>query len=173
MMRTLFVILSVAFITSGKAQSEAITIEDFNIIGISMVTTNKNGQSIKDIGTLWQRFEKEQIAVKIPNIISGEVYSLFTDYESDFSGKYLTIIGFKVSDLNRIPDGMIGRTFKGGSYKKFTAKGEMPQAIAKTWQTVWSEDKNLKRKYTVDFEVYGPKSQKGADSEVDIYIAVE
>ena len=69
MMRTLFVILSVAFITSGKAQSEALTIEDFNIIGISMVTTNKNGQSIKDIGTLWQRFEKEQIAVKIPNII--------------------------------------------------------------------------------------------------------
>ena len=172
-MRTLLVLLSITFITLVKAQSEALTIEDFNIIGISMVTTNKNGQSIKDIGTLWQRFQKEQIASKIPNIISGEVYSLFTDYESDFSGKYLTIIGFKVSDLDTIPNGMIGRAFTGGSYKKFTAKGEMPQAIAKTWQTVWSEDKTLKRRYTVDFEVYGPKSQKGVDSEVDIYIAVE
>ncbi|MEO1484555.1 MAG: GyrI-like domain-containing protein [Bacteroidota bacterium] len=172
-MRTLLVLLSVAFVSSSKAQSEVITVEDFNIIGISMVTTNKKGQSIKDIGTLWQRFEKEQIAVRIPNIISGEVYSLFTDYESDFSGKYLTIIGFKVSHLDTIPDGMIGRAFKGGSYKKFIAKGEMPQAIAKTWQTIWSEDKSLKRRYTVDFEVYGPKSQKGKDSELDIYIAVE
>ena len=48
----------------------------------------------------------------------------------------------------------------------------MPQAIVDSWKEIWSRDKELKRRYTVDFEVYGPKSQQGDQSEVDIFIAV-
>jgi predicted transcriptional regulator YdeE len=54
---------------------------------------------------------------------------------------------------------MVGRTFEGGTYKKFIAKGEMPQAIVKLWQYIWKNDKKLNRKYTADFEVYNQDSE--------------
>ncbi|HZV12359.1 MAG TPA: effector binding domain-containing protein, partial [Candidatus Kapabacteria bacterium] len=35
---------------------DLITLDEFNIIGISVRTTNQNGQSQKDIGELWEKF---------------------------------------------------------------------------------------------------------------------
>ena len=146
---------------------------DFKIIGISIQSTNEGGQSIEDMGKLWGQFYSDGISNKIPNKTSEEVYSLFTDYESDYTGKYTAIIGHKVESLEKIPDGLVGREFKGGKYTKLKAKGKMPDAIIDTWKKIWREDKELNRRYTVDFEVYGPKSQNGAESEVDVFIATE
>ena len=42
-------------------------IQKFNIIGISIRTTNENEQSGKDIPALWDQFISEGIAEKIPN----------------------------------------------------------------------------------------------------------
>ena len=147
-------------------------IEDFKIIGIAIQTTNENGQAEKDLGMLWGRFYAEGISAAIPNMDSDEVYSLFTDYESDYTGSYTAIIGHKVQSLDSVPPGLVGREFKGGKYLPFKAQGAMPQAIVDSWKEIWSRDKELKRRYTVDFEVYGPKSQQGDQSEVDIFIAV-
>ena len=173
MKKILLNLLLISITMSGHSQNKNMELEAFNIIGITTETTNANGQSITDIGKLWQQFEQEQIATKIPNIVSNEVFSVFTDYESDYTGAYRVIIGFKVSDLEEIPEGMVGRSFKAGSYTRFMAKGKVPQSIAQTWQSIWKEDEKQKRRYTADYEVYGPKSQQGERSEVDIYIAVE
>ncbi len=146
---------------------------DFKIIGISVETTNENGKSVEDMGELWGRFYSDGISDKIPNKVSDEIYSIYTDYESDYAGKITAVIGQKVKSLGDIPDGLVGREFKGGKYIKLVAKGEMPDAIVDVWKKVWKEDKQLKRRYTADFEVYGPKSQNGADSEVEVFIATE
>lgn len=53
---------------------------DFPIIGISVRTTNENGQAIKDIGPLWERFLSENLIEKIPNKVDPTVYSVYTDY---------------------------------------------------------------------------------------------
>ncbi|MEY8019276.1 GyrI-like domain-containing protein [Muriicola sp. SD30] len=146
---------------------------DFKIIGISIESTNEGGKSIEEMGQLWGKFYSDGISEKIPNKESDDVYSIFTDYESDYTGKYTAIIGHKVKSLDEIPDGLVGREFKGGKYTKLVAKGEMPNAIVDLWKKVWKEDKELKRRYTADFEVYGAKSQNGAESEVDVFIATE
>lgn len=148
-------------------------VRDFKIIGISVETNNENGQSAKDLSALWERFYSERIFDKIPNKETEEIYSIYTDYEADYRGKYTSIIGQKVGSLANIPNGLIGREFKGGDYLKFTAKGEMPRAVIETWREIWENDSHLDRRYTTDFEIYGEKSQRGADSEVEIYIAVE
>ena len=148
-------------------------IGSFKIIGISTGTTNENGKSTKDLGKLWGRFYSENIISQIPNKESDEIYSIYTDYETDFKGKYTSIIGLKVNSLNCIPNGLIGREFKGGGYIKFVAKGEMPNAVMEVWKEIWIKDKELNRKYSADFEVYGAKSQCGKNSEVEIYIAIE
>ena len=148
-----------------------VTINEFKIIGISVKTTNKDGQSAQDIGKLWQQFYMENLFDKIPNKLSSDIYSIYTDYKSDFTDEYTTIIGVQVSSLENIPAGLIGRQFPSDNFVNYTAKGLMPEAVAKTWTTIWERDKELNRKYTYDFEVYGEKSQNGEHSEVEIYIA--
>jgi len=148
-------------------------IDSFMIVGISVETTNKNGKSAVDLGKLWERFYSENISSKILNKQSEDVYSIYTDYETDYTGKYTAIIGIKVNSLDQIPYGLIGREFNGGKYRKFTAKGKMPHAVIGTWKEIWGSDKKLDRNYTADFEVYGQKSQNGENSEVEIYIAVK
>ena len=43
--------------------------QKFNVIGISMRTTNEEGQSGKDIPALWNKFFSEAVGEKIPNKI--------------------------------------------------------------------------------------------------------
>ena len=148
-------------------------IDSFKIIGIATETTNENGKAAADLSKLWTQFYSEDVPSKITNKESEEVYSIYTDYESDYTGKYTAVIGMKVNSLTEIPNGLIVREFKGGKYHKFSAKGQMLNAVVETCQEIWKKDKELIRKYTADFEVYGENSQRGENSEVEIYIATE
>ncbi|RLZ06414.1 GyrI-like domain-containing protein [Faecalibacter macacae] len=143
----------------------------FKIIGISTRTTNKDSKAQQDLDNLWGLFFTQNIFDKIPNKVSNEVLAIYTDYKSDFTEDYTTIIGVPVSTLDKIPEGLIGREFQTENFQKFTAKGEMPNAVVNTWIDIWNRDKELNRKYTYDFEVYGKNSQNGENSEVEIYIA--
>lgn len=141
------------------------------IIGIAVRTTNKDGQSARDIGELWGQFYSQNLLETIPNKLSNDIYSIYTDYKSDFTDEYTTIIGLQVSSLDTIPSGLLGRQFPTETFEVFTAKGEMPQAVMNTWLDIWQRDNELQRKYTYDFEFYGEKSQNGENSEVQIFIA--
>ncbi len=145
----------------------------FKVIGISTRTTNKENKSQQDLGKLWGKFLSENIFEKIPNKVSNEILSIYTDYKSDYTDEYTTIIGVPVSTLDEIPSEMIGREFPEENFEKFIAKGEMPSAVVNSWMEIWQKDKELNRKYTYDFEVYGEKSQNGENSEVEIYIATK
>jgi len=149
------------------------TISEFKIIGISIRTTNQNNQSAQDIGKLWGQFYTDKLIDKIPNKLSNDIYSIYTDYKSDFTEDYTTIIGLKVNSLDTIPEGLIGRQFVADNFVQFIAKGQMPEAVLGTWTSIWEQDKELNRKYSYDFEVYGDKSQSGENSEVEIYIATK
>jgi predicted transcriptional regulator YdeE len=145
----------------------------FKIIGISIRTTNKDNQSQQDLTNLWGQFYAQNIFDRIPNKVSENVLSIYTDYKSDFTDEYTTIIGVPVSTLDEIPNELIGREFNADNFQKFIAKGEMPNAVLNVWLDIWKKDKELDRKYSYDFEVYGQKSQNGVNSEVDIYIATK
>jgi len=146
-------------------------IEPFNIIGISVRTTNENGQAVKDIPALWNRFMSEGIANKIPNKTSESIYCIYTEYEKDHTKPYTTIIGCRVDQVENIPAGMVGETFAGGPYMQFMAKGNLMQgAVYNEWMKIW--DANLPRTFTADFEVYDEKAQNPEDAAVDIFIAI-
>ena len=151
---------------------DKVTVKVFKVIGISVRTTNENGQSAKDIGELWNKFMSEGIIDKIPNKVDNTIYSIYTEYESDHTKPYTTILGCKVSSTDTIPNGMTAKTFKGGNYTKFVVKGNLTKgAVYKEWLKIWNTD--LEREYTADFEVYGEKAQNPNDAEVEIFIAVK
>lgn len=145
----------------------------FKVIGITVRTTNKDGQAMQDLGKLWGQFFAENVFEKIPNKQSGEILSIYTDYKSNYTEEYTTIIGVPVTTLDEIPEGLTGREFQPEQFQKFTAKGAMPAAVGNCWMDIWQRDAELNRKYSYDFEVYGEKSQQGDNSEVDIYIATK
>ena len=146
-------------------------IQKFDIIGISVRTTNENGQSAQDIPALWNKFMTEGIQQKIPGKISEEIFCIYTDYEKDHTKPYTTILGCKVESLDFLPENMVGKTVEAADYEKIIAEGNLTEGIVyNKWLEIWNSD--LDRIFTADFEVYGEKVQDPKNAEVDIYIAI-
>lgn len=150
---------------------EKVNVAPFQVIGISVRTTNQDNQGAEDIGELFNKFLSENLITKIPNRVDNDIYSIYTEYESDHTGHYTTLLGCKVSSLTNIPQGMVGKSFKRGTYTTFVAKGDLSKGIvAKEWIKIWKS--GIRRAYSADFEIYGEKAQNPKDAEVPIYIAI-
>ncbi len=148
------------------------TIQKFSVIGISVRTTNENGQAGQDIPALWDNFMTEGIEEKIPNKTDSSNYCIYTEYEKDHTKPYTTILGCKVENLDTIPNGMVGKTFDEATYMKHIAKGNILQGMVfGEWTKIWNSD--LDRTFTADFEVYGEEAQNPEKAEVDIFVAVK
>ncbi|WP_264525770.1 GyrI-like domain-containing protein [Flavobacterium sp. N502536] len=146
-------------------------VQKFNVIGISVRTTNENGQSGTDIPALWNQFISEGILSKIPNKVSEDIFCVYTDYEKDHTRPYTTILGCRVENLDTIPDGMTGKTIESAVYEKFIASGNLNDGIVfNKWLEIWNS--GLNRSFTADYEVYGAKAQNPAAAAVDIFIAI-
>ncbi len=150
------------------------SIQKFYVIGISTRTTNENRQSAQDIETLWEEFWREEIQEKIHNKVSDEIYAVYTDYETDFTHPYATIIGLQVSSLELIPEGLVGITIETAEYQKFVSKGKMPEAVFNTWLEIWGNKQlNLERAYKADFTIHGQKYYNGDKAEVETFISIK
>ncbi len=77
--------------------TKIIRLKPFQIIGISVRTSNQNDHSQKDIGALWARFTKDNLQDQIPGKLSSDMYCVYTDYETDYNGPYTAVIGCKVN----------------------------------------------------------------------------
>lgn len=148
------------------------TLESFYVIGIKVRTTNENEQAAKDIVALWNTFMSEQVLDKIPNKISSEIFSIYTNYESDYTKPYDTILGCKVSSIDEVPNGMLAHTIKASTYKKSIAKGDLSKNVVyNKWLEIWNS--KVDRLYTSDFEIYGEAASNPENAEVPIFIAIK
>ncbi|MDI6438822.1 hypothetical protein FCL43_023245, partial [Enterobacter hormaechei] len=75
----------------------------------------------------WEQFYANNVLAKIPNKINNEVYSIYTDYTSDHTGEYTTIIGAAVTSLDNIPDKLSGVYFNPTILKSLQLKGKCPK----------------------------------------------
>ncbi|MDB5013217.1 MAG: DNA-binding transcriptional regulator [Daejeonella sp.] len=159
-------------VNKNHSSMETHQIAPFYLIGITVRTTNENDTAAQDIHALWSQFLNNQTLDKIPNKLDSSIYSVYTDYEKDHTKPYTTLLGCKVTSLENIPEGMTGKRIDGGTYVKFSAKGNLNEGIVyNEWISIWNSDIN--RVYTTDFEIYGEKSTNPKDAEVDIFVAVE
>jgi predicted transcriptional regulator YdeE len=147
-----------------------IFLEEFYVIGIFVRTSNTNNKSLADIGELFGKFMGQNILELIPNKSSRDIYSVYTDYESDFNGPYTAIVGCKVSSLNDIPTGLIGKTIPASKYQVYSSTGKLSISLAKTWEGIWNTD--IDRRYSADFDIYGEKARDFENGEVETYVAI-
>ena len=144
--------------------------DEFKLIGLKLnnKTTNEGGQSSIDCGSLWQKFEAENFAKRIPDKLSDEIYAVYFDYEGDYTKPFSYFIGCKVKIDTETPQGMNSLVIPAGNYSKVIAKGKMPDCVANTWKEIWTS--NIPRTYQIDFEVYDERSKDWNDAEVDVYL---
>ncbi|WP_316811202.1 GyrI-like domain-containing protein [Pedobacter heparinus] len=146
-------------------------IPSFSVIGITVRTSNAAGHAEKDIPELWNKFHSSNIAAQLPGLVSHDVYSIYTAYDGDHAQPYTTLIGYRVENLDHIPEGLSGLLIEGGTYQKLTVKGNLLKGLVfDAWLEIWNAD--IPRAYTADFEVYGEQALNPENAEVDIYLSV-
>ena len=150
-----------------------IQVDSFRLAGIKVRTTNKSGKAQKDLNDLWGRFFSEKIQEKIKFKLTDNIYSVYTDYETDHSGEYTVFIGCSVSSFEDQSDGLSDLQISEGNFRRYIAAGKLPEAVIKTWTEIWKQDDKLNRAYVADFEVYGLKSKDPDNPEVEIYLSVK
>lgn len=149
-----------------------VALESFHVIGVFTKTTNQDQQAAKDIPALWQRFMQEETGLKVANKIGDEIVCAYLEYEGDHMAPYTCLVGYKVPNLDMIPEGMKGITVPAGDYSKFLAKGDLTgKALWDVWMGIWKAD--LDRTYHIDFELYGEKAYPIENGEADVFIGVK
>lgn len=149
---------------------EIVELEEKILEGVSIKTTNENGQSINDIATAWQNFFEQGEYEKIENKLNEKTVGLYTDYEGDYTKPYKFIVGCYVNQKSQDIQNRTIKIIPKGKYAKFVIHGDVQKSVGEAWSKIWSM--NLDRKYTCDFEEYQNNSVDMQNQEIHIYIAL-
>lgn len=153
------------------AKIEITNLSDFNVVGIAVRTTNQNGQSQRDISALWTKFMDDDVMNQIANRLSDDIYSVYTDYETDHTGFYTAVLGCRVIALDYVPEGFTTVHIAAGSYNAYHLEGSFPDNVGEAWQEIWQNAHG--RKYTADFDLYNTDDAESfQETKAKIYLAV-
>lgn len=112
-----------------------------------------NQEAGEAIGKMWEAFLKENKPLPY--------YSIYTNYESDHTGKYDYYLAVKADTLEKA-----NFTIPAGNYLKIPVVPNNVEGVVKTWQEIWAQDDTLPRTYQADFEKYE------ANGEIAIYLSI-
>ena len=138
---------------------------EFLVIGLSARTTNAaeagpNGV----ISKLWQRFSQGEVPTQgLALHESGEILATYTDYERDEHGPYTFTVGYRVTTLDDIPEGLSGAIVPAQIFARVMVEGDPAQAIPATWEQIWKvfAGEPYKRQFVGDVEVYSKDPDAG------------
>lgn len=161
-------------------EKSSITLEEIKLVGITARTNNANEMDPEKgiIGKTLEKFFSNGLAEKIPNRKKpGNLYCVYTNYESDETGDYTYFVGEAVTTFENLDKDFETLTIPMQSYAKFNiGPGKMPQACIEAWQKIWQmgeKDFGSPRNYIADFEIYDERAHDPENSVFDIYIGIE
>lgn len=153
---------------------EEVVLEKFTIVGLSVRTTNQNHHSQGDIAKLWEIFFRNAYLQQLlPNKVSDDIYCMYTDYESDYTGEYTTLLGYKVSSTDNVPTNLslAIKEIENSKYNKYISEGELPYSVGKTWAHIWQS--NINRRYLADFDVYGEEAKNPQNAKITTFLSIK
>lgn len=157
-------------------QETKTTCLEIKLVGLKRIRTSNEAEFNPEkaqIGVCLQQYAQENYPSKIENRKTpGKTFAVYSEYESDYKGKYSWFIGEEVTEFGDIAEGMESLCIPAQIYSKFTTDaGMMPNVVIEAWQKIWQMD-DANRNYKMDFEVYDQRAQDPANSVVDIYIGL-
>ena len=135
--------------------------EALTVLGIHARASNAAPQKI---GDLWRRFQALGNAGAIGNRHSDEVFSVYCEYDGDYTGEYTVVIGCAVDADAAVPEGMKKIEIQAGRFAVIEPIGELPMSIWETWAQIWNSQ--LDRLYHADYDKYG------SDGKVSVHVGV-
>lgn len=148
---------------------------EFKVVGITLRTTNKAAIEEGTIQYLWQKFFMDQVISKVQNKVDGDIVALYYDFESDKDGEYTILIGVKVTSLDDIPSGLIGKYVAPEKRMIFVSQlGSIQDIVFDVWKTIWAQEdqKELNRTYGVDYELYDARSHNPVAAQIEVHIGI-
>lgn len=148
------------------------------LAGVSIRTTNEVEMGPDGgLSRLWETYFQSNIAVQIGTANPEYIYALYTDYESDATGAYTVVIGHEVDGESQIDNSnLVYASVPESKYLVFTTKkGPVFEVVSQAWGEIWAYFKASAevRTYTGDFELYDSRNFDPANTQVEIYIAIE
>ncbi|WP_340033995.1 GyrI-like domain-containing protein [Paenibacillus sp. FSL E2-0202] len=163
------------------------------LAGVSIRTTNEAEMGPDGgLSQLWETYFQSNIAGQIATVNPEYIYALYTDYESDASGAYTVVIGHEVAEERHLEGSQLEEgeleenelvesqfTYAAVPESKYmvfkTKKGPVFEVVAQAWGEIWAyfKESGEVRTYTGDFEIYDSRNFDPADTQVEIYIAIE
>ncbi|MHA1989681.1 MAG: GyrI-like domain-containing protein [Candidatus Hodarchaeales archaeon] len=148
-----------------------VKLDSFIVQAMKKRTTNENNLASKDIRTLWEKFYKENKTEKISYKKSDELIALYTEYEKDHTEPYTYYLGHRVKKTGLKSKDLYFIVVPKGRYAVIDVFEPFPDSIFNAWREIWDSD--LKRAYTVDFEVYGKDYFREKEKKMKIYLSLK
>lgn len=150
---------------------------EFLIIGMSLQFESNSPEASKRIPELWRKFTAR--IREIQGVKSNVCYGICACVSGSTGDRFEYTAGIEVSDIQSIPQDMIGKTIPASKYVVFTHKGSLTR-LCETLDNifkVWLPASEYKRNKNIpDFEYYdcrfNPKNPEDENSEFDIYVPV-
>lgn len=149
----------------------------FIVVGVTVRTNNAAEASQQGkIPQLWQGVMQNGTLEQIPNKEGDALVVVYSNYASDHTGDYDYTLGYKVTSVDKIPEGMVARTIPAGKYAVLnSAQGPPQEVVAGLWQRINSmTPKQLggARAYQTDFETYDQVTN-WADMHITAHIGLK
>jgi predicted transcriptional regulator YdeE len=137
------------------------------VSGIAIRTTNQDDRATIDIGNLWTKFMRENIAGQIAARLSDDIYCVYTDYENDHTGWYTAVLGCRIENPND-SEGMFTALVPKGSYRLYKPSGKFPECVANAWREIWEDCPS--RSYIADYDLYKAGANSFEATKTEIYV---
>ncbi|MEI5995374.1 GyrI-like domain-containing protein [Candidatus Enterococcus mansonii] len=112
-----------------------------------------NNQKIEEIIHLWHLVPQMEL--------NGDIYAVYSNYESNFLGDYDLLIGNEEANDNSYS------VINAGNYIQIPVEKATPEGVGEAWQEIWmNKELEEKRTYQSDFEHYRK------DGKIVIYLSV-
>lgn len=141
-------------VDANKHLANTKTQANFYVIGIHQTVdyNDMNGMGTA-VENLWNKIYSEDFSSQLNNISDQErMYLVYGDYENP-AGKMTITIGYKVSNLNTIPQGLNGVKVPSNEYLVYPLSGDASDYEGEGWdqlETLMS----YRKTNSADFEVY-------------------
>ncbi|MGM0865430.1 MAG: GyrI-like domain-containing protein [Bacillota bacterium] len=119
------------------------------IYGKRIRTNNENTDALL---SLWEEIQRLNL--------KGDVYAVYNNYESDFTGYYDLHIG---TEEKFVDESSV--SIPAGNYHVVEVDHTDPQGVCNAWVEIWKSD--IKRSYKTDFQFHSK------DGGITIFLSVE
>ena len=156
----------------GNLKAKINTKDTFKVIGLKYYGENQN----KEITKLWDDFLPKMDSIK-NRINLSTCYGICYPEEDHTKKNFEYIAAVEVSDIDDIPEGMVGRTIPKQTYAVFTHKGSLDN-LTETYQAIyaiWQPKSGRELIKAPDFEFYDERfhADNPEKSALDLYIPIQ